>query len=211
VSDLIPARDLRVSDDERRHVIGLLERATGRGLIDLDEFTSRVDTALAARTRGELNAVLVDLPGLSHPERPTGPPSVRPAATPRRHAGGTVAAAGGGELLSAQLGSVNRRGSWHVPDHLRIQVAMGSAELDFSETDVPPTVQIDLDVTAGSVELRLPEHARVERAGVSVTLGSVEEKLRGSDGSGPVFVLRGSVRAGSVEVKGPRRRWWRRG
>jgi hypothetical protein len=209
VTDPIPARDLRVSDDERRHVIELLERATGRGMIDLDEFTSRVDTALAARTRGELNAVLVDLPGLVHPDRPTGPPAVRPSAGPRRRAA-RAPVPGAGELLSAQLGSVNRRGSWPVPAQLRIQVAMGSAELDFTETEVPPTVEIDMDVTAGSVELRVPEHARVDRAGIAVTLGSVQENLRGSDGSGPVFVLRGEVRAGSVEVKGPRRRWLRR-
>ncbi|MCO1658711.1 DUF1707 SHOCT-like domain-containing protein [Pseudonocardia humida] len=208
MTDPIPARDLRVSDDERRHVIALLERATGRGVIDLDEFTSRVDTALAARTRGELNAVLVDLPGLVHPDRPTGPPATRAAAPQRRAARAPVP--GGGELLSAQLGSVNRRGRWEVPGHLRIQVAMGTVELDFTETDVPATVEIDFDVTAGSVELRLPEHARVDRDGISATLASIEEKLRGGDGSGPLFVLRGSVRAGSVEVKGPRRRWLRK-
>ena len=61
-------RDLRVSDREREHVVELLKTAIGRGLIDLDEFSERADTAYAARTRGELNKVLVDLPGLSHPE-----------------------------------------------------------------------------------------------------------------------------------------------
>lgn len=211
MSQPFPDRELRVSDDERRHIIALLERATGRGMIDLDEFTSRVDTALAARTRAELNVVLVDIPGLVHPDRPTGPPAVHRAATPpQRRAPSVPAPAPAGDVLIAQLGSVNRRGSWHVPEHLRIQVAMGSAELDFTETEVPPTVEIDLDVTAGSVELRLPENARVDRGAITGTLASIEEKLRGSDGSGPVFVLRGSVRAGSVEVKGPRRNWLRR-
>jgi hypothetical protein len=61
-------RNLRVSDSEREHVVGLLQRAIGRGMLDLDEFTERTDVALAARTRGELNAVLVDLPGLTHRE-----------------------------------------------------------------------------------------------------------------------------------------------
>ena len=201
----LPARDLRVSDDERRHVVGLLERATGRGMIDLDEFTARVDTALSARTRGELNAVLVDLPGLVHPERPTGPTATRPAA-PRRAT--PAPPSGDGELLTAQLGSVTRRGHWQVPEALRIHLAMGSAELDFTEADVPATVQIELDVTAGSVELRLPENSRVDRNALTSTLTSVEEKVRG-DGSGPLFVLRGSVRVSSVEVKGPRRKWLR--
>jgi Mrp family chromosome partitioning ATPase len=60
----IDPRDLRVSDAEREHVASLLHRALERGLLDLAEFSTRVDAAMAARTRGELNAVLVDLPGV---------------------------------------------------------------------------------------------------------------------------------------------------
>lgn len=206
----VPARDLRVSDDERHHVVSLLERATGRGLLDLDEFTSRVDTALAARTRGELNAVLVDLPGLVHPEGQLR--STAPAPRPARPASGsTVQAKGGGSVLSAELGSVSRRGSWEVPAQLRVRVTLGSADLDFTETDIPhDVVDIDLSVTTGSIELRLPEDARLDRDDVQVVLGSINERRRGGDGSGPLFVLRGSVRAGSLDIKGPRRRALRR-
>ena len=53
-----------MSDDERSHVLALLEKATGRGLIDLGEYTERSAKVIAARTRGDLNAVLLDLPGL---------------------------------------------------------------------------------------------------------------------------------------------------
>lgn len=63
-------RDLRVSDDEREHVVSLLQRAIGRGLIDLDEFTERTDIAYNAMTRGQLNIVLADLPGLVHVDAP---------------------------------------------------------------------------------------------------------------------------------------------
>ena len=47
----IDPRDLRVSDDERAHVLSLLEKATGRGLIDIDEYTERSGKVIAARTR----------------------------------------------------------------------------------------------------------------------------------------------------------------
>jgi hypothetical protein len=60
----IDPRELRVSDAEREHVASLLHKALARGLIDLDGFSSRIGTALGARTRAELNAVLVDLPGV---------------------------------------------------------------------------------------------------------------------------------------------------
>jgi hypothetical protein len=210
----VSARDLRVSDDERRHAVELLERATGRGMLDLEEFTGRVDAALAARTRGELNAVLIDLPGLVHPEAPgsgaypavrppTPAPAVRPVAAP--------VSASGAVTLSADLGSVSRRGDWEVPAQLRIHVAMGSAELDFTETTiVHPVVELDLDVTAGSVELRVPEGSRVERGDLHVVLGSVSDHVRGGGAGGTTFVLRGSVRAGSVEVRGPKWRWLRK-
>ncbi|NUT96516.1 MAG: DUF1707 domain-containing protein, partial [Saccharothrix sp.] len=51
-------RQWRVSDAEREHVVGVLQKAIGRGLITLDEFTERADTALAAKTREQLNTVL---------------------------------------------------------------------------------------------------------------------------------------------------------
>lgn len=61
---IVSDRDLPVSDTEREHVGQLLQRAVGLGLLSLDEFTGRMDVALAATTRAELNAVLIDLPGL---------------------------------------------------------------------------------------------------------------------------------------------------
>ena len=85
----IDPRDLRVSDDERSHVLALLEKATGRGLIDLGEYTERSAQGRSrARTRGDLNAVLLDLPGLEiagrtvddaqqRPPARSGPPDAR--------------------------------------------------------------------------------------------------------------------------------------
>ena len=61
----VDPRELRVSDAERAHVMSLLEKATGRGLITLGEFSERSAIVIASKTRGELNAVLLDLPGLS--------------------------------------------------------------------------------------------------------------------------------------------------
>jgi hypothetical protein len=212
--DSSAARHLRVSDAEREHVIGLLQRATGTGLLDLDEFTRRVDTALAARTRAELNVVLLDLPGLSHPERPAQVPM--PA---RRPPGPTTTApvattSGTANEVRSMLGAVTRSGVWDVPAHLVVRTTLGSAELDFTEARIPhEVVEIELDVVAASVELRLPAGARVEHGAVQATLSSIEDRVRGRSDtpSGPVFRISGSVRAGSVEIRPPRKsRWWRK-
>jgi Domain of unknown function (DUF1707) len=210
--DPTAARYLRVSDAEREHVIGLLQRATGTGLLELDEFTRRVDTALAARTRGELNVVLLDLPGLTHPERPAQVPL--PARPPAAHPPSpAVADRGRADEVRSTLGSVTRRGVWDVPAHLAVRATLGSVDLDLTEARIPhEVVEIELEVVAGSVELRLPAGARVDHGAVQGTLSSIENKLRGHPGGQPgvLFRLSGSVRAGSVEIRPPRRRWWRR-
>lgn len=212
--DPAAARHLRVSDAEREHVVGLLQRATGAGLLDLDEFTRRVDTVLAARTRADLNVVLLDLPGLVHPERPAQVPlpARPPAPAPAR---AVATDTGTGQEVRSMLGSVTRRGAWDVPAHLVVHTTLGSVELDFADAHIPhEVVEIELYVVAGSVELRLPAGARVEHGAVQATLSSVDNHVRARSDppDGPTFRLSGSVRAGSVEIRPPQRaRWWRRG
>ena len=194
-------RELRVSDAEREHVAQLLQRAVGRGLIDLAEFGERTDAALAARTRGQLNAVLADLPGLVHPERPGPAVARRPGVQP------PAVTEDAGPRIRAVLGSVTRRGDWDVPARLVVETTMGSVKLDLSEATVPhERVEIELDVLAASVEVRLPAGARIDTGALQVTLSSVDVRRRvRAGGDGPLFVLTGSVRVGSVDVRPPRR------
>ena len=56
--------DLRASQDERDRVVDQLRTHAGEGRLELDELEERIDKALRARTRGELTALLRDLPRL---------------------------------------------------------------------------------------------------------------------------------------------------
>jgi hypothetical protein len=56
---------LRVSDAERHDVGELLSRHFADGRLDRDELDQRIGQAMQARTRGDLAAVLVDLPSLA--------------------------------------------------------------------------------------------------------------------------------------------------
>jgi hypothetical protein len=62
VNEPVRPDELRVSDAERALVQERLRRAVGDGQIDLHEFDLRVQSAWAARTRGELIRVTADLP-----------------------------------------------------------------------------------------------------------------------------------------------------
>src|SRR6476469_8965498 len=114
----IDPRDIRVSDDERSHVLGLLEKATGRGLIDLSEYTERSAKVISARTRGDLNAVLLDLPGLQIAGRSVFD-AQHQAAPPTRpvpgYSGAVAAVRGGGVLELTGWGSRTFKGYWTAP------------------------------------------------------------------------------------------------
>jgi DUF1707 SHOCT-like domain len=83
---------LRVSDVERERTAELLREHHAVGRLTAEEFQSRLDQVFAARTRGELDALLADLPaidlyqlpsaGINRPARRSGRPGTgleRPA------------------------------------------------------------------------------------------------------------------------------------
>jgi hypothetical protein len=74
VTDPVRPDELRISDVERAAVQERLRRAVGDGQLDLHEFDVRVQSAWAAKTRGELGRVTVDLP---EPPPPPPPPARR--------------------------------------------------------------------------------------------------------------------------------------
>ena len=69
---------LRASDDERNAVADKLSRHYAEGRLDEVEFKNRLDTAMSATTRGDLNGLFDDLPRLSS-EPPPPPPRSVPA------------------------------------------------------------------------------------------------------------------------------------
>jgi hypothetical protein len=70
--------NLRASDADRDHTVSLLHKAATEGRIAAEELEQRVSTALKARTYGELEATVADLPG-GRVRRPTRKPAQRTA------------------------------------------------------------------------------------------------------------------------------------
>lgn len=55
--------DLRISDADREQAAAALREHAGAGRLTMDELDQRAQAAFAARTRGDLHALLDDLPG----------------------------------------------------------------------------------------------------------------------------------------------------
>ncbi|GIF12984.1 DUF1707 and DUF4190 domain-containing protein [Actinoplanes teichomyceticus] len=68
---------VRVSDADRETIVARLSTATAEGRLTIDEFSERSRQAYAARTWGELSAVVHDLPapGPAHPVKAAYPPA----------------------------------------------------------------------------------------------------------------------------------------
>jgi hypothetical protein len=67
--------DLRIGDAERDVTIAKLREHFAAGRLTLEELTERIDGALAAKTQGQIDALIADLPRL----RVHWPPAVRAA------------------------------------------------------------------------------------------------------------------------------------
>jgi Domain of unknown function (DUF1707)/Cell wall-active antibiotics response 4TMS YvqF len=178
---------MRVSDAERQHVAGLLEKAVGRGLITLDEFTERTDRALTARTRGELNSVLVDLADLRQAE-------VIPTEQPL--------------LLQTGSGNIKQRGYWVVPRTITAECGMGNITIDFTEASCPHhEVTVHATVTSGNITIIVPRGWQVVLAEATSGLGSVVNKATDPPNPDqPVVRVHGRARMGSVKIRYPRNR-----
>jgi Domain of unknown function (DUF1707) len=164
-------RNVRVGDAEREHVLDLLQRAVGRGLIGVDDFTARTDTAMAAITRSELNAVLVDIPGAeAAPDRVT--------------------------LSANPSTAVVRRGLWTVPREIVVRNRWNKVELDFTAARFPyRELRLELDAIGGQVEVRLPEGATVTVHNLDSTWWSgVADKRTSADTGLPFVVISGRMR-----------------
>jgi hypothetical protein len=190
--------NLRVSNAERAHVSGLLERAVADGMITLDEFAERTDAALAARTRGELRAVLVDLPGMDLDMHAPQARVVRGSVQP--------------EALGGWMTSIVRRGPWTVAPVINLNTRMCSTTLDFTSAVLPgPVIEVNIDDYLSSTELIVPAGATADLNGVDAIAGSATVKVRNIPQPDQLHVIvRGKVRLGSVSVRHPFGSWLRR-
>jgi hypothetical protein len=107
--------DIRVSDADRDAAISELGEHYQTGRLDTEEFGQRLDAAANARTRGDLDRLLADLP------RPTAP---APQPVPQRGRQAAVIAAVGVAVAFAAVavtvagglsGGWHQHGTWHIP------------------------------------------------------------------------------------------------
>lgn len=180
---------IRASDKERDAAVERLQVAFAEGRIDDQEFDERMRSALTARTRADLDRLLVDLP------RPGALATVKPQPT--------------GRLLLAMKGGVQRRGRWRVPERLNAVAYKGACEVDLRAAELSAaSTAITAVAYKGRVEILVPPGVRVQVRGYSYG-GHWDDQVPDDDlpPDAPVVHVQAVAYKGTVEARptpGPR-------
>ena len=195
--EVVSGRDLRASHEDRDRIVELLRVSAGDGRLSIEELDERVESALTARTYGELEALVSDLPAA--PGSVAGVAAVKPKEMVR---------------IDCRSGSAKRDGRWAVPQRMEVRCRSGAVTLDFTEAIVTwPTLQIDADVRSGALTLITRPGIVLDTDDVAVRGGEV--KVKAPWGSDVPVTLRidvsGKVGSGTITARpprAPRRSFW---
>ncbi len=133
---------LRASHEDRDAVVEQLRVAAGDGRLTAEELDERLETALNARTYGELAVLVQDLPVT--------------AAGAGLSTRAALAAEAAPEVLRLQArhSSLSKTGHWVVPQRLEVDTKSANAIIDLTRAVVSHPV-LDLVVSARSTNLRI--------------------------------------------------------
>ncbi|WP_306317828.1 MULTISPECIES: DUF1707 domain-containing protein [unclassified Streptomyces] len=191
--------DLRASDADRDRIADILREALAEGRLDTEEHAERVDGVYRAKTVGELEPLVRDLPG-AHARR--GPaPEPAPGPAPNQPTPGTIPPVPD-ENLVAVLSSTTRRGRWRIGRRTHAYAIFGNVEIDLSEAIFEyPQVYIKAVSVFGNVEVRVPENISLRGSGAGV-LGNFEvDTLDAREPEAPVVYVDGVAVLGNIEAK----------
>jgi Domain of unknown function (DUF1707)/Cell wall-active antibiotics response 4TMS YvqF len=172
---------VRASDADRDRTVEALAAASAEGRLTLEEYSERSESALTARTMGDLASLTVDLPA-----RPAGDAAPVPV------------------KITAVLGNESRKGPWVVPSHLTVRSVLGDCHLEMQQAVIHQRVTtIDATVRFGTVTIFVPDGVDVRMTGRAV-LGAKSSEVRGEPQPGaPVIVVRCDVVCGAITVRRP--------
>ncbi|MEV4438658.1 DUF1707 domain-containing protein [Streptomyces sp. NPDC049577] len=174
----------RAGDADRESVAEQLRIAAGDGRIGLAELEERLDRAYAAKTYGELDVLVADLPqgGLA-----------RTDAEPL--------------VLKTSLSNIKQSGRWAVPRRISAECKMLSIVIDFTEALCPHReVTVEASCGTGTIQLIVPKGWAVRIDGSSTNTAHIVDKTTAPvDPAAPTLTVVGHPRAGRIKIKQPRR------
>lgn len=165
---------MRASDAERERIAEILREAVAEGRLEMEEFDQRLDRAYKARTHGELEPLVRDLPGVGSPS--SAPAAVQPrsgSAARWSERVGKPATSGG---AFAFWGGFRRRGNWTVGRVFTAFAMWGGGEIDLREANFEDReVVIRCFTIMGGIHVTVPPDLNVDVRGIGIMGGFGED------------------------------------
>ncbi|MES4900722.1 MULTISPECIES: DUF1707 domain-containing protein [unclassified Streptomyces] len=193
----VSAAELRASDADRDRIADILREALAEGRLDPEEHAERIDAVYRAKTVGELDPLVRDLPAAAGTGRAAAPVPVPGDLGPRG-----PRALPASDNLTAVFGGAVRRGRWRVRRTTHAFALFGGVEIDLTEALFEHReVVINVCAIFGGVEIKVPENVTVSGNGGGIFGGFDIKTYEAPDPEAPAVVVRGFAFFGGAEVK----------
>nr|WP_250847265.1 DUF1707 domain-containing protein [Streptomyces hygroscopicus] len=193
-SATVARAEFRASDADRDRIADVLREALAEGRLQPEEHAERIDAVYRAKTLGELEPLVRDLPAAP----------VRGAAPAGAHAAEAdwPRAAPESENLMAIFGGSVRKGRWRVRRRTNALAVFGGVEIDLTEA-VFEQQEIVIHVVAafGGVDIKVPENVSLRSSGSGVFGGFDVKTYEAPDPDAPIVHISGFAVFGGVEAK----------
>ncbi|MFD5034211.1 DUF1707 domain-containing protein [Streptomyces sp. NPDC058220] len=194
---------IRASDADRDRIADILREALAEGRLDAEEHGERIDAVYRAKTVGELEPLVRDLPAVGAGARPAGSSSASSA-----YGYGPEDPMAPAENLIAVFSSTTRRGRWRIGRRTNAFSLFGNVEIDLTEALFGQrTSVINATSIFGNVEIRVPENISLRGNGTGIFGNFEVRSLEAAEPDAPVVVVNGYSVFGNVEAK-PKRGTW---
>ncbi|MCQ8193972.1 DUF1707 SHOCT-like domain-containing protein [Streptomyces rugosispiralis] len=186
--------ELRASDADRDRIADILREALAEGRLQPEEHAERIDAVYRAKTLGELEPLVRDLPAA--PIRGAASASTRDAESPWPRS------LPESENLVAVFGGSTRKGRWRVRRRTNALAIFGGVEIDLTEA-VFEQQEIVIHVVAafGGVEIKVPENVSLRGSGAGILGGFDVTTYEAQDPDAPVIHVTGFAVFGGVDAK----------
>ena len=178
---------VRASHSERERTVDVLRAAAVDGRLTLEELAERVERALVATTRDQLEPLTADLPEPSEAARP---------------------GRAGSRWIVGIMGGGDRKGRWRIGSRCTVVNVMGGADLDLREAVIESAETVITVVSLmGGSDIVVPEGVEVELGGFAL-MGGNDLKIGGPRPrpGAPVVRVRAFSLMGGTDVKTKRAR-----
>ena len=182
---------MRAADADREAVADRLQAAAHEGRIDFEELEERLGRAYGARTYGELETLVADLPGQSPSESHPG-----------------IGAEPETLVLKTTTPNIRQSGRWVVPRRITAESTTGLITIDFTQASCAHSeVTVEATTRTGWIRLILPDGwaARVGPSSTNITHIS-NKATETADPGAPTVTVTGHPVSGYIKIKQRRRK-----